>query len=153
MSHHANLLRQDSNGLKAAGHQASSASMVSPMTALYFRVLRPQDRVAVKPHASPVFHAIQYLPGKRTRDNLLNFRGFGGARSYPNRTKDRDDADFCTGSVGLGLSITAFASMVQYYVRARPDWQAVKRARRRGRRFAESHMERLLAPSRTKPGS
>ena len=127
MIHHANLLRRDSNGLKVGGHQASSASMVSLMTALYFRELRPEDRVAVKPHASPVFHAIQYLFGNQSRDNLLNFRGFGGAQSYPSRTKDGDDVDFSTGSVGLGVGTTAFASMVQDYVRARPDWRAASR--------------------------
>jgi pyruvate dehydrogenase E1 component len=72
------------------------------MTALYFSVLKPEDRVAVKPHASPVFHAIQYLFGHQTRDKLERFRGLGGAQSYPSRTKDADDVDFSTGSVGLG---------------------------------------------------
>ncbi len=88
------------------------------MTALYFAVLKPEDRVAVKPHASPVFHAIQYLLGKQTRDKLQAFRAYGGAQSYPSRTKDVDDVDFSTGSVGLGVAITAFASMVQDYVHA-----------------------------------
>jgi pyruvate dehydrogenase E1 component len=69
------------------------------MTALYFAVLRPQDRVAVKPHASPIFHAIQYLLGKQTRERLEAFRGYKGAQSYPSRTKDVDDVDFSTGSV------------------------------------------------------
>ena len=124
---HANLLRQDCNGSMVGGHQASSASMVSLMMALYIRVLRPEDRVAVKPHASPVFHEIQHILGNQTRDDLLNFRGFGGAQSYPSRTKDRDDVDFSTGSAGLGVGITAFASMVQDYVRARHDWQAAIR--------------------------
>ena len=88
------------------------------MTALYFRALRPQDRVAVKPHASPNFHAIQYLLGKQTRDKLENFRGYKGAQSYPSRTKDADDVDFSTGSVGLGVAQTLFSSLVQDYVRA-----------------------------------
>jgi pyruvate dehydrogenase E1 component len=88
------------------------------MTALYFAILRPQDRVAVKPHASPVFHAIQYLLGNQTLDKLKNFRGFGGAQSYPSRTKDIDDVDFSTGSVGLGVAMTSFASLVQDYIRA-----------------------------------
>src|SRR5205807_5330625 len=88
------------------------------MTALYFRVLRPQDRVAVKPHASPNFHAIQYLLGAQTREKLEAFRGYGGAQSYPSRTKDIDDVDFSTGSVGLGVAQTLFASLVQDYVRA-----------------------------------
>src|SRR5215469_1444434 len=74
--HHANHLRENSDGLKVGGHQASSASLASIMTALYFHVLKPEDRVAVKPHASPVFHAIQYLFGRQSRDKLENFRGF-----------------------------------------------------------------------------
>ena len=89
------------------------------MTALYFSVCGQQDRVAVKPHASPVFHAIQYLMGNQTRDKMENFRGFGGVQSYPSRTKDVDDVDFSTGSVGLGVAITSFASLVQDYVQAR----------------------------------
>ena len=87
------------------------------MTALYFATLRPEDRVAVKPHAAPIFHAIQYLAGNQTRERLENFRGFGGAQSYPSRTKDVDDVDFSTGSVGLGVAQTLFSSLVQDYVR------------------------------------
>lgn len=117
MIHHANHLRPSRDGLKVGGHQASSASLASIMTALYFDVLRPQDRVAVKPHASPVFHAIQYLMGRQTREKLKDFRALGGAQSYPSRTKDTDDVDFSTGSVGLGVAVTAFASLVQDYVR------------------------------------
>jgi pyruvate dehydrogenase E1 component len=116
--HHANYIRQNSDGLKVGGHQASSASLATIMTALYFRVLRPQDRVAVKPHASPVFHAIQYLLGRQTREKLELFRGYRGAQSYPSRTKDTDDVDFSTGSVGLGVAQTLFSSLVQDYVRA-----------------------------------
>ncbi|HPF24935.1 MAG TPA: transketolase, partial [Hyphomonas sp.] len=97
--------------------------MVSIMTALYFHTLRPEDRVAVKPHASPVFHAAQYLMGNQTLEKLKNFRGYGGAQSYPSRTKDIDDVDFSTGSVGLGVAETAFASIVQDYLDAR-DWSA-----------------------------
>src|SRR6185503_6324313 len=108
----------NSDGLKVGGHQASSASLTAIMTVLYFSVLRPEDRVAVKPHASPVFHAIQYLFGRQSREKLENFRGYGGAQSYPSRTKDSDDVDFSTGSVGLGVAITSFASMVQDYVHA-----------------------------------
>lgn len=115
--HHANHLRESRDGLKVGGHQASSASSVTLMTALYFDVLRPWDRVAVKPHASPVFHAIQYLLGNQTRDKLAGFRAFGGAQSYPSRTKDDDDVDFSTGSVGLGVAMTSFASLVQDYLR------------------------------------
>ncbi len=116
--HHANHLRESADGLKVGGHQASSASLATIMTALYFHTLRPQDRVAVKPHAGPNFHAIQYLLGRQTRQKLENFRGYKGAQSYPSRTKDTDDVDFSTGSVGLGVSQTLFSSLVQDYVRA-----------------------------------
>src|SRR6266498_3144124 len=116
--HHANHIRESGDGLKVGGHQASSASLATIMTALYFHVLRPQDRVAVKPHASPNFHAIQYLLGKQTRERLEGFRGYKGAQSYPSRTKDIDDVDFSTGSVGLGVAQTLFSSLAQDYVRA-----------------------------------
>jgi pyruvate dehydrogenase E1 component len=116
--HHANHVRESADGLKVGGHQASSASLATIMTALYFHTLRPQDRVAVKPHAGPNFHAIQYLLGRQTREKLENFRGYKGAQSYPSRTKDTDDVDFSTGSVGLGVSQTLFSSLVQDYVRA-----------------------------------
>jgi pyruvate dehydrogenase E1 component len=125
MIHHANHEVDRGDGLKVGGHQASSASLVTLMTALYFHVLRPEDRVAVKPHASPVFHAIQYLLGNQTLDKLQNFRAFGGAQSYPSRTKDSCDVDFSTGSVGLGVSVTGFQSIVQDYVHAKgwsPNW-------------------------------
>ncbi|MGA7406934.1 MAG: transketolase, partial [Pseudolabrys sp.] len=118
MIHNANHLRENADGLKVGGHQASSASLATIMTALYFDVLRPQDRVAVKPHASPIFHAIQYLLGKQTRGRLEAFRGYKGAQSYPSRTKDADDVDFSTGSVGLGVAQTLFSSLTQDYVRA-----------------------------------
>src|SRR5262245_16373518 len=116
--HHANYLRDNTDGLKVGGHQASSASLVTIMTALYFRILRPQDRVAVKPHASPIYHAIQYLLGRQTRKSLEDFRGYKGAQSYPSRTKDADDVDFSTGSVGLGVAQTLFSSLVQDYIQA-----------------------------------
>jgi len=117
MVHHANHIRPKIDGLKVGGHQASSASVVTLMTALYFDVLKAADRVAVKPHASPVYHAIQYLLGKQTRKKLEDFRALGGVQSYPSRTKDTDDVDFSTGSVGLGVAMTSFASLVQDYVR------------------------------------
>ncbi|MBI1494507.1 1-deoxy-D-xylulose-5-phosphate synthase N-terminal domain-containing protein [Halocynthiibacter styelae] len=119
MIHNANHIRPKADGIKVGGHQASSASMVSIMTALYFHTLRPEDRVAVKPHASPIFHAIQYLMGNQTREKMENFRGLGGVQSYPSRTKDIDDVDFSTGSVGLGVAITSFASIVQDYIQAK----------------------------------
>lgn len=130
--HHANHIRPNADGLKVGGHQASSASLATIMSALYFSVLRPEDRVAVKPHASPVFHAIQYLFGRQSRDKLENFRGFKGAQSYPSRTKDIDDVDFSTGSVGLGVAQTLFASLVQDYVKAH-GWM---KDRREGRMIA-----------------
>jgi len=117
MIHHANHVRPNRDGLKVGGHQASSASALDIMIALYFAVLRPEDRVAVKPHASPVFHAIQYLLGRQTRERLERFRALGGAQAYPSRTKDADDVDFSTGSVGLGVALTLCAALVQDYVR------------------------------------
>lgn len=117
--HNANHLRESRDGLKVGGHQASCASITSLMTALYFKALRPQDRVAVKPHASPVFHAIQHLFGRQDLDQLQRFRALGGAQSYPSRTKDKDDVDFSTGSVGLGVAVTAFASLVQDFLSAK----------------------------------
>ncbi|MBU2980694.1 transketolase [Lentibacter algarum] len=119
MIHHANHVRPKVDGIKVGGHQASSASMVSIMTALYFSTLKPEDRMAVKPHASPIFHAMQYLMGNQTREKMENFRGFGGVQSYPSRTKDIDDVDFSTGSVGLGVAITSFASIIQDYIKAK----------------------------------
>ena len=116
--HNANHLRQDTDGVKVGGHQASSASSATILTALYLHALRVEDRVAVKPHASPVYHAIQYLLGRQTLDKLQRFRGFGGAQSYPSRTKDTTDVDFSTGSVGLGVAQTLFSSLVQDYVRS-----------------------------------
>src|SRR5438552_17847022 len=118
MIHNANHVRASADGLKVGGHQASSASLATIMTALYLKVLRPEDRVAVKPHASPIYHAIQYLLGNQTREKLEGFRGYKGAQSYPSRTKDTDDVDFSTGSVGLGVAQTLFSSLVQDYVRA-----------------------------------
>ena len=125
--HNANHGRMTDDGIKVGGHQASSASLVTIMTALYLRILRPEDRVAVKPHARPVFHAIQYLLGNQTLEKLQTFRGAGGAQSYPSRTKDIDDVDFSTGSVGLGVAVTAFAALTQDYLKERglmPDWPA-----------------------------
>ncbi len=92
--------------------------MTAIMAALYFHALGPNDRVAVKPHAGPVLHAIHYLLGSQSLEQLQNFRGFGGMQSYPSRTKDRIPVDFSTGSVGLGVAITAFASLVQDYLTA-----------------------------------
>jgi len=116
--HHANHVRDNADALKVGGHQASCASMTAIMAALYFHALGPNDRVAVKPHAGPVLHAIHYLLGSQSREALENFRGLGGAQSYPSRTKDKIPVDFSTGSVGLGVAITLFASLVQDYLTA-----------------------------------
>ncbi len=114
--HNANHLRESRDGLKVGGHQASCSSITAIMTALYFHVLGPNDKVAVKPHAGPVLHAIHYLIGNQSLDQLQRYRGKGGAQSYPSRTKDQIPVDFSTGSVGLGVAITAFASLVQDYL-------------------------------------
>ena len=129
MIHHANHIRPNDSGVKVGGHQASSASLTAIMAALYFCVLKPEDRIAVKPHAAPVFHAIQYLFGKQSLDKLKDFRAFGGAQSYPSRTKDSDDVDISTGSVGLGVAFTAFASLVQDYIRAKSWGKSVPEGR------------------------
>ncbi len=115
--HHANHVRSSVDGVKVGGHQASSASCTTLMTALYLHALRAHDRVAVKPHASPVFHAIQYLLGRQSLENLKAFRGFGGAQAYPSRTKDQDDVDFSTGSVGFGGAMAVFAALAQDYIK------------------------------------
>ncbi|HYE28034.1 MAG TPA: transketolase [Allosphingosinicella sp.] len=122
--HHANHLRDSPDGLKVGGHQASCASMTAIMAALYFHALGPNDRVAVKPHAGPVLHAVHYLLGSQSREQLENFRGFRGMQSYPSRTKDRIPVDFSTGSVGLGVAVTAFASLVQDYLIAHGEMAA-----------------------------
>jgi pyruvate dehydrogenase E1 component len=114
--HNANHLRENRDGLKVGGHQASCASISTIMTALYFNALGPNDRVAVKPHAGPILHAIHYLLGSQQLGQLQAFRGFKGMQSYPSRTKDQIPVDFSTGSVGLGVAITAFASLVQDYL-------------------------------------
>jgi pyruvate dehydrogenase E1 component len=116
MIHNANTLREKRDGLKVGGHQASCASMTAIMAALYFHALRPQDKVAVKPHAGPVLHAIHYLLDEQTREKMERFRGLGGVQSYPSRTKDSIPVDFSTGSVGLGVAVTAFSSLVQDYL-------------------------------------
>ena len=114
--HNANHIREKRDGLKVGGHQASCSSMTAIMAALYFHALRPQDKVAVKPHAGPVLQAIHYLLGNQSFEKLQRFRALGGAQSYPSRTKDNIPVDFSTGSVGLGVAITAFSSLVQDYL-------------------------------------
>ena len=114
--HHANRVRAERSGVKVGGHQASSASMVSLMTALWFAVLEAPDRVSVKPHASPVLHAINYLLGRLDREYLTTLRQFGGLQSYPSRTKDPDPVDYSTGSVGLGATAPIWGALAHRYV-------------------------------------
>ncbi len=116
--HHANNVRPNYEGIKVGGHQASSASAVTILTALYFYFLQEGDRVSVKPHASPVFHAIQYLLGQLPRDYLTTLRAYKGLQAYPSRTKDPDPVDFSTGSVGLGVVAPAFAALAQKYAQS-----------------------------------
>jgi pyruvate dehydrogenase E1 component len=114
--HHANRVRPNRSGVKVGGHQASSASMVSLMTALWFAHLEAPDRVSVKPHASPVLHAINYLLGRLDRSYLTTLRQYGGLQSYPSRTKDPDPVDYSTGSVGLGATAPIWGALAHRYV-------------------------------------
>ncbi|HVW35519.1 MAG TPA: pyruvate dehydrogenase, partial [Acidimicrobiia bacterium] len=114
--HHANKVRGTASGVKVGGHQASSASMTSIMSALWFSQLQAADRVSVKPHASPVLHAINYLLGRLDRKYLTELRTFGGLQSYPSRTKDPDPVDFSTGSVGIGATATIWSALAHRYV-------------------------------------
>ncbi|HYH89833.1 MAG TPA: 1-deoxy-D-xylulose-5-phosphate synthase N-terminal domain-containing protein [Solirubrobacteraceae bacterium] len=113
--HHANQ-RPNRSGVKVGGHQASSASMVSLMTALWFAFLEAPDRVSVKPHASPVLHAINYLLGRLEPRYLETLRQFGGLQSYPSRAKDPDPVDYSTGSVGIGATAPIWGAIAHRYV-------------------------------------
>ena len=113
---HANRARPNPSGLKVGGHQASSASIVSIMTALWFDQLQQGDRVSVKPHASPVLHAINYLLGELDESYLTTLRSFGGLQSYPSRSKDPDPADYSTGSVGIGATAPIWGALARRYV-------------------------------------
>jgi pyruvate dehydrogenase E1 component len=121
--HHANHVRPNTDGVKVGGHQASSASVVSILTALYFHSLKQGDRVSIKPHASPAYHAVQYLLGQLDPKYLTTLREYGGLQSYPSRTKDPDPVDFSTGSVGLGAVAPLFAALSDRY--AREHFQSV----------------------------
>src|SRR5690242_18889552 len=116
MVHEANHIRPNADSTKVGGHQASSASVVSILTALYFGGwLRAGDRVSIKPHASPAFHAIQYLLGNLEHLYLSTLRAFGVLQAYHSRTKDPDPVDFSTGSVGLGAAAPNFAALADQY--------------------------------------
>lgn len=117
--HHANRVRPNPSGLKVGGHQASSASITSIMTALWFEHLTDADRVSVKPHASPVLHAINYLLGNLDERHLTTLREFGGLQSYPSRTKDPDPADYSTGSVGIGATAPIWGAIARRYIDAK----------------------------------
>src|SRR6187431_1545556 len=114
--HHANRVRPNPSGIKVGGHQASSASMVSLMTALWFAHLQAPDRVSVKPHASPVLHAINFLLGRLDPSYLPRLREYGGLQSYPSRSKDPDPVDYSTGSVGIGATATIWGALAHRYV-------------------------------------
>lgn len=114
--HHANRVRPNRSGLKVGGHQASCASIATIMTALWFHELRAEDRVSIKPHASPVWHAINYLFGELDDDDMTSLRSFGGLQSYPSRTKDPVPADYSTGSVGIGATAPIWGSIARRYV-------------------------------------
>src|ERR1700751_2782900 len=114
--HHANKVRNTPSGVKVGGHQASSASITSIMTELWFEHLRGQDRVSVKPPASPVLHAIEYLLGQLDPLYLTTLREFGGLQSYPSRLKDPVPADFSTGAVGIGERAPIGGGVAHRYV-------------------------------------
>lgn len=114
--HHANRVRPNPTGMKVGGHQASSASMVSIMTSLWFEELQPADRVSVKPHASPVLHAVNYILGELDEKYLTTLREFGGLQSYPSRSKDPDPVDYSTGSVGIGATAPIWGAFARRYV-------------------------------------
>ncbi|MCP2622479.1 transketolase-like TK C-terminal-containing protein [Mycolicibacterium smegmatis] len=118
MIHHANRIRPNTSGLKVGGHQASSASMVTIMTALWFEQLRSGDRVSVKPHASPVLHSLNYLLGRLDEKYLTTLRQFGGLQSYPSRSKDPDPVDYSTGSVGIGATAPIWGAVARRFVDA-----------------------------------
>ena len=129
MIHHANNVRQSSEKTKVGGHQASSASVSSIIAALYFNFLRAGDRVSIKPHASPVYHAAQYLLGNLDRDYLPTLRQYNGLQAYPSRTKDPDPVDFSTGSVGLGAVAPVYAALASKYAQLHWGEDAVNSGR------------------------
>src|ERR1700678_3335844 len=133
--HYANRVRPNPGGLKVGGHQASSASMVSIMTSLWFRHLREADRVSVKPHASPVLHAINSLLGELDESYLPTLRAFKGLQSYPSRVKDPDPVDYSTGSVGIGATAPIWGAVARRYLNDRFDGDS-NGSQRAGRQYS-----------------
>ena len=121
MTHYANNVRKSKDGTKVGGHQTASSSIVTLMTSLYFDFMRAGDRLSLKPHASPVFHAIQFLLGNLDGEYLKTLRALHGLQAYPSRTKDPDNVDFSSGSVGLGAVAPNFAALVEEYCRSHLD--------------------------------
>jgi pyruvate dehydrogenase E1 component len=119
MVHHANQVRPNPDGTKVGGHQASSASVVTLMTGLYFHALRPGDVVAVKAHGSPALYAIEYLRGRLSREALQTLRSFGGLQAYPSRRKNPEVVELSTGSMGLGAAMATFAALAARYAEPR----------------------------------
>lgn len=130
MVHHANRVRPNPSGLKVGGHQASSASITTIMTALWFEQLRAEDRVSVKPHASPVLHAIHHLLGELDEEHMTTLRQFGGLQSYPSRAKDPDPVDYSTGSVGIGATAPIWGALSRRYA------SSISGASPRGRQYS-----------------
>ena len=128
--HHANKVRPNTTGVKVGGHQASSASLVTIMTALWITQLRAEDRVSVKPHASPVLHAINYLLGTLDEKYLTTLREFGGLQTYPSRSKDPDPADYSTGSVGIGATAPIWGAISRRYT------ESITGVANRGRQYS-----------------
>lgn len=128
--HHANKVRTTPSGVKVGGHQASSASLVTIMTELWFEQLRPEDRVSVKPHASPVLHAIEYLLGTLDEKWMTTLRQFGGLQSYPSRRKDPVPVDYSTGSVGIGATAPIWGAISRRYT------ETLTGQRNRGRQYS-----------------
>jgi len=128
--HHANRVRPNTSGIKVGGHQASSASIATIMTSLWFGQLRAEDRVSVKPHASPVLHSINYLLGSLDEKYLTTLREFGGLQSYPSRSKDPDPVDYSTGSVGIGATAPIWGAISRRYV------ETVSGTPNRGRQYS-----------------
>ena len=131
---YANHARPDPSGLKVGGHQASCASMVTIMTSLWFEHLTADDRVAVKPHAAPVLHAVNYLLGELDEAHLTTLRSFHGLQSYPSRSKDPDPPDYSTGSVGIGATAPIWGALARRYVAAQFGTAGIRAAVLAGRR-------------------